>query len=194
MENTLNKKKRLNLAVYFIFGFLIVNVIIPIVLSLIDVEVNGFYIVLMNLPVLFISILMYKWSTYNTQIRTISLLLVILSIVVGLIDTSWIPYPYAGFLVLGLLLFSFVLLLFSLNARGELIYTRFSTFLAISMGLIIFQRAFFDLVVMIYNSDLISGDNILMIFIIGFLFRLSIFLLQLAALDAVYQEKLEFFD
>ncbi|MGD9910768.1 MAG: hypothetical protein AB7U79_09270 [Candidatus Izemoplasmatales bacterium] len=194
MDQSSIQKKRKLLVMYFILFYLLAQFLIPFLLRILDLGIPWIIVVVANIPIVIVGFLMYRWSSYSSQIRTISFLLIVLNFLTILIDIRLIPYPFSGFFVLVLLIIAFGLLLFSLAARGELIYTRFSTFLSISMGIIILQRAFFDVIITMYDTEVFSGNSQLITEMIYIFLGLSIFLLQLAALDAVNQEKREFFD
>lgn len=194
MNNSLNTKKRQKLGAYLAIGFLFANFIVPRIFFSMGIYPYGLILIIINLPSLLVAFFMYRWSTFSSQIKTISVLLFVLNLFDLIIETGLFPYPYSGFLVLCIVLIAFGLLLFSLAARGELIYGRFSTFIAIAMGLVIFQRALFDVISMFHDSDLFAGNSTFYVQVISLVISISIFTLELLALDAVYQEKLEFFD
>ncbi len=134
-----------------------------------------------------IPIFMLTHNHISKQLQITAILLLVLDLTIFISNAigTEVGYAYAALIILGA---NFALLLTSLVFRSNFVVaTRFSTFMAIAAALIFVKYTFFFGL----NIEFIVKFNILGISIP--LLPMIIFIFKLLALDAFYQEEIQFF-
>lgn len=152
------------------------------------------YNIIRTIPIIVVGVFTLKYNSYSTKIKALTYLMIGINLFLLIVDSiSYYSVLYTYFLLFAMLM-NFAVLLFAQVFRSEFVRGgRFSTFVSIAAAVIFFRYISIVMFYVLFAEDSITATEALGLTVLVYLIETAIFTLQTLAMDAVYDEYLQFF-